>query len=202
VSSLISGATAVSSAVTGTYPATRFNPLGWMGNFAKEMSLAALDPRPQATYRACFRPRRLPLPGRLNSLIPTRHQTRQLFRSIRIPYGLIQRISRSPRYHRPNAAFFLSTGRHRLQGGGDYFRFNFALSRQRFRSGRQKSVYAFVHARVCDKYLTVFPISRWCGSVFDSSSAAVRLTPIHSGGLCPRGISVPIVNAWNRFTSR
>ena len=88
-----------------------------------------------------------------------------------------------------------------FKGGGNYFRFNFAAFTPALPPADRQSFYGSFTRDLCDKYLTVFADFKVVRSFFDASSAAVPSTPDpFGGGFSPRGISVPIVNAWNPFT--
>src|SRR5947207_1231442 len=101
----------------------------------------------------------------------------------------------------PNAAFFFPQFGTDYKGGGDYFRFNFAAFTPDLPPADRQAFYGSFMRDVCDKYLTVFADFKNARSFFDASSAAVSSTPDpFGGGFGPRGMSVPIVNAWNPFT--
>jgi iron complex outermembrane receptor protein len=87
------------------------------------------------------------------------------------------------------------------KGGGDYFRFNFAPFTAALPTADRQAFYGSFTRDLCDKYLTVFADFKYVRSFFDASLAAVPSTPDpFGGGFGSRGISVPIVNAWNPFT--
>ena len=87
------------------------------------------------------------------------------------------------------------------KGGGDYFRYNFAAVTPALPPADRQVFYGSFTRDLCDKYLTVFADFKYARSFFDASLAAVPSTPDpFGGGFGPRGISVPIVNAWNPFT--
>ncbi|HEX4202239.1 MAG TPA: TonB-dependent receptor, partial [Chthoniobacterales bacterium] len=90
---------------------------------------------------------------------------------------------------------------------GNYLLYNFATVTPALPTGDRQVYYGSFTRDICDKYLTVFSDFKIARSFFDTSFAAVPFTPDPfkvpgtNVGFSPRGISVPLVNAWNPFTT-
>jgi iron complex outermembrane recepter protein len=106
----------------------------------------------------------------------------------------------------PNATQFRPQFGTDYKGGGDYFRYNFAVVTPALPPADRQSFYGSFTRDLCDKYLVIFADFKLTRSFFDSSSAPVPFVPDPfkvpgtNVGFSPTGISVPIVNAFNPFT--
>ena len=153
-------------------------------------------------------------PGRIGSrrLIP-----RLFFSPNTPPPHSAPNLATSPFYISP-AAFNIRTHFNNLgnlvPGDGNYSAYNFAAITPALPPGDRQVYYGSFTRDLCDKYLTIFGDFKYARSYFDSSLAAVPVTPDPFHGVVgidgtpypnvgpsgPNGISVPIANAFNPFT--
>ena len=88
---------------------------------------------------------------------------------------------------------------------GDYVGYNFAALTPAIPAADRQSYYGLFTRNICDKYLGLFADFKYTRSFFDSGLAPIPFAPDpfrDSAGIpiSPRGISVPIQNAFNPFT--
>ena len=88
---------------------------------------------------------------------------------------------------------------------GDYVAYNFAALTPAIPAADRQSYYGSFTRDICDKYLVLFADFKYTRSFFDSGLAPIPFAPDpfrDSAGIpfSPRGISVPIQNAFNPFT--
>jgi iron complex outermembrane receptor protein len=88
---------------------------------------------------------------------------------------------------------------------GNYDAYNFAALTPAIPAADRQSYYGSFTRAICDKYLALFADFKYTRSFFDSGLAPIPFTPDpfrDSAGIpiSPRGISVPIQNAFNPFT--
>src|SRR5438876_9521227 len=88
---------------------------------------------------------------------------------------------------------------------GDFFAYNFAALTPSIPAADRQSFYGSFTRDICDKYLVLFADFKYTRSFFDSALAAAPFVPDpfrDAAGIpiSPRGISVPIQNAFNPFT--
>jgi iron complex outermembrane receptor protein len=148
-----------------------------------------------------FGPGGLPLPG-VNTPLPHSAPNAATSPFYKSPFAVNPNAyPGAPGIIGPNALQHFPQSGTDYKGGGDYFRFNFAAFTPDLPPADRQAFYGSFMRDVCDKYLSVFVDFKYARSFFDASSAAVPSTPDpFGGGFGPRGISVPIVNAWNPFT--
>src|SRR6266571_9462599 len=88
---------------------------------------------------------------------------------------------------------------------GNYNDYNFAALTPAIPAADRQSYYGSFTRDICDKYLVLFADFKYTRSFFDSGLAPIPFTPDpfrDAAGIpiSPRGISVPIQNAFNPFT--
>src|SRR5438477_11372465 len=112
----------------------------------------------------------------------------------------------APGINNPRTGVFVPQFGTDYKGGGDYFFYNFAAITAALPPADRQSFYGSFTRDLCDKYLVLFADFKYVRSFFDSSTAAVPLSPDPfkipgtNIGFTPRGISVPIQNPFNPFT--
>ena len=202
LSSLISGsAPAVSSAVTGTYPANTFQiPLGGGDNRSGPIpgKLGGI-PGMRLIPRMFFGPGGTPLPG-VNTPLPHSAPNAVTSPFYVDPFMINPNAyPGAPGIHNPRVTLNQTGTKYR--GGGDYFFYNFAAVTPALAPADRQAFYGSFTRDLCDKYLTLFADFKYVRSFFDASLSAVPFIP-DPFGLSPifTGITVPIQNPFNPFT--
>src|SRR5262245_27179453 len=136
-------------------------------------------------------------PGRVQSfrLIP-----KLFFGANSPPPHSAANVSASPFYVRPG-----TLGISEANPDGNFFAYNFAALTPAIPAADRQSYYGSFTRDICDKYLILFADFKYTRSFFDNALAPIPFAPDpfrDSAGIpfSPRGISVPIQNAFNPFT--
>jgi hypothetical protein len=144
-----------------------------------------------------FDNRSVNFPGRVQSfrLIP-----KLFFSANSPPPHSAANVNTSPFYVRPGAL-----GISEANPDGNFFAYNFAAFTPAIPAADRQSYYGSFTRDICDKYLELFADFKYTRSFFDSALAPIPFTPDpfrDAAGIpiSPRGISVPIQNAFNPFT--